>query len=369
MRFHVLALPHTVSSEEYACCAFTQKIVKFCRMMHNDHTIIHYGHERSEVDATECVTVMTDQDLLDCYKTSDWKSYIYSTNVSDSIYPKFNERASKEIAKRKQRGDFLLVFWNLGHMQIIKDHPDLLAVEPGIGCFNPVVTPFAIFESYAVMHTIYGKYDMKPRWFDAVVPNYFDPKDFDAPEKDLFPDLEPGFVLFIGRMIEQKGIDIVIQATKETRDRLVLAGNGHHNFVFHERSKYVGTISIEQRKCLLRKAKCLMLPTYYLEPFGGVVVEAQMAGCPVITSDWGAFPEIVDHGRHGYRCRTMEQFTWALQNIHKLDRSGIEAYARGRWSLGVVKKMYEEYFRMLSSLYQEGFYAKRQRENLDWLMR
>ena len=73
MKLHALGIPHTVTSKEYLSCAFTQKVLKFCDMMKDEYEIIHYGHEDSEVNCTEHVTVTTNQDFLEAYGSYDWK--------------------------------------------------------------------------------------------------------------------------------------------------------------------------------------------------------------------------------------------------------------------------------------------------------
>jgi hypothetical protein len=65
MRFHCLGLPHTVTNIDYVGCAYTQKVLKFCKMMKDrGHYIIHYGHKDSVVDADEHVTLLDNDDLL-----------------------------------------------------------------------------------------------------------------------------------------------------------------------------------------------------------------------------------------------------------------------------------------------------------------
>lgn len=96
------------------------------------------------------------------------------------------------------------------------------------------------------------------------------------------------------------------------------------------------------------------MPTYYLEPFGGVNVEAQLCGTPVITTDWGAFPETVVHGVTGYRCRTFEEFCWAVNHVDAIQPEACRTWAAANYSMERVGHMYEEYFHRIEGLFEEG---------------
>jgi glycosyltransferase involved in cell wall biosynthesis len=89
-----------------------------------------------------------------------------------------------------------------------------------------------------------------------------------------------------------------------------------------------------------------------------VNIESQACGTPVITTDWGAFTETVVEGVTGFRCRNVEEFILATQNVKNLDRNAIRQRAISLYSVDVIAKKYEYYFRRLETLWGDGWYTE-----------
>jgi glycosyltransferase involved in cell wall biosynthesis/2-polyprenyl-3-methyl-5-hydroxy-6-metoxy-1,4-benzoquinol methylase len=354
MRFHVLGLPHTVSSKEFNACAYTQKVVKFCKMMSaRGHYIIHYGHEDSDVICNEHVSVITNKDWKIAYGDYDWRKNFFKFDVEDHAYKTFFKNAIEEVAKRKQPLDFILPFWGSGVRPICDAHSDMICVEPGIGYAGGHWARWKIFESYAIYHAYCGMQNVgycNQDWYEVVIPNYFDLEDFDySEEKD-------DYFLFLGRVFNGKGIELAIQMTEKIGAKLIVAGQNPDNMTFPNHVEYIGYADIETRKRLLSRAKGLIIGSMYIEPFGGVQVEALLSGTPTITTDWGAFVENNINGVTGYRCRTFEDFVNAGKNIDNIKPSDCRKFAE-KFSLENVALMYEKYFQDVLNVHtNEGWY-------------
>jgi len=363
--FHIPGIPHTATNKDYLCCAFTQKVLNLCKMLtERGHKVIHYGNELSDVVCTEHVTV-TDAADIGPPETSG------KFDVNSAVYGNFHHNTVEAINARKQPGDFLLCAW-ASHKSIADECPGLIVVESGIGYPGGYFAPYKVFESYALLHAYRGTQGVGTAqgnawWYDAVIPNYYDLADF------TFNDNPGGYLAFLGvRSIggEGKGDYIAMQIAKEVGLPLVMAGPGTVNNA-HAPAQLVGFVGVEKRREILSNARAVLTPSMFVEPFCGVSVEAMLSGTPVITTDWGAFAENVLHGVTGYRCRTFEQFVWAAQNIHKIDRRACRDWAASNFSLERVGAMYEEYFQSVADA-QTGkrWYTPRSdRTDLDWLKR
>ena len=375
-RFHVLGLPHTVSTREYNVCAFTQKVVRLCALLkQRGHQVIHYGHRDSVVECDEHVTVTDDEVLRRSYGAHDWRTQGFPPfDTRDYAYKSFHDNAIPQIGQRKQQGDFLLCMFGSGHRPAAEAHRDLIVCEPGIGYPGGHFAPYKVFESYAILHAYLGLRSVgrmnNRMWYDVVIPNYFELDDFEySEEKD-------DYFLYLGRINDGKGVHLAMQIAEATGDRLIVAGPGsiermgtrgtrpRAEFVEH-----VGVADVETRKRLMSRAKAMLLPSIFLEPFCGVHVEAMLSGTPVITTDWGAFSEYNIHGVTGYRCRTFEQFVWAARNIGTIRPAVCRDWAASNFSMERVGEMYDEYFYSIRNMIDgDGWYSGNpDRTELDWL--
>jgi glycosyltransferase involved in cell wall biosynthesis len=377
-RFHILGIPHTISTPEYTVCAFTQKVVRLCALLKGrGHHVIHYGHEDSAVACDEHVSITGRRDLAIAYGDHDWRRQGFPPfNVDDHAYRTFTANAVVALHARKQKGDFLLCMFGGGHVRVADAHRDMIICEPGIGYPTGHFAPFKVFESYAMLHAYRGLAAVaappQDMWYDAVIPNYFDLTDFDySAEKD-------DYFLFLGRVDGGKGVHVAAQVVEAIGGRLVVAGPGSLDVLagrtakpFSEYIEHVGVVGTASRRKLLSRAKAALLPSLFIEPFCGVQIESMLSGTPVISTDWGAFAEYNLHGITGYRCRTFEQFTWAARNIDRISPASCRAWATANFSLERAGEMYDEYFRAVSDVFcRSGWYADNPaRENLDWLAR
>lgn len=338
MRLHVVSLPHTSTVREHSWCAYSQKVLKFARMMTlRGHDVTLYASTESDFPNTvACVEGTRDPAVVEPEWTVDY-------------FRPMNDRAIAAIRERIQPRDIICLVTGGPQQPIAQAFPEALPVEFGVG-YQGTFSPYRVFESYSWMHCVYGWQSLngpmseQGRFYDTVIPNYFEPDQFPAGQGD------GGYLLYLARLTPLKGVEIAVEVSKRTGIPLKICGQGDPP----DHGEYLGVVGPEQRAELMGAAIALMSPTLYLEPFGGAAVEAQMCGTPAITTDWGAFTETVDDGVTGFRCRTVPEFVQAARWASSLDRRWIRERATSLYSTTVCAVMYERYFHRLQGLYGDG---------------
>lgn len=354
MRFHVCALPHTKTTVDYISCAYTAKVINFCRMMKDrGHTVFLYGGDENSAPCDEHIVCVSEADRAAHVGDKHFTSASFDYN--SPFWLNANAKMTEEIRRREQPKDFLCIIGGWAQKQIADALPQMMPVEFGVG-YGGTFSKYKVFESYAWMHTIYGAqsnnkpHEIDGNWWDAVIPGYLDPAQFP------YVDDPDDYFMFIGRLVDRKGYRIAVDVCFDLGARLVVAGQGDPPLG----CEYVGVVGPEERGRLMSRAKAVFVPTQYIEPFGNVHVEAMACGTPVITTDWGVFGETVFDGFNGYKCRTFGEFKRAAQKVDKLSRWEIRKSALGKYSLDVVGAKYEQYFERLLNLWTDGWYEGRE---------
>ena len=361
--------------------AYTTKTNNFTKMMMGlGHEVYRYGPPPgpNSPPCTEHVTIITREKQDEYF--SKWP---FEWDHKMPYWRWMNRQGAEEIKKRIAPKDFLcLIGGSCQKMLADEVGKDVMPVEIGIGYYG-VFSQYRVYESHwhraAVQATINKDGEMP--FFDTVIPGYFDPVDFPKTTRLVIAGDDP-YILFVGRIIRNKGIQIAIDTARQLKMKLIIAGRGGkiegNDFVTGDLYAsdisgmdvvYPGHVTHAERNSLMANAAVLMAPSVYGECFGNIVIEAGMFGTPSVTTNSGAFTETVTHGVTGYRAHTLRQFVDATEAAMHLDRGRIERLMKANYGLDHAALMYSEYFNMLYSLWGDGWYDLNQPSNIDWLAR
>jgi glycosyltransferase involved in cell wall biosynthesis len=165
---------------------------------------------------------------------------------------------------------------------------------------------------------------------------------------------KPGgdYLAFLGRLIPEKGVQVAIAVAQRAKLPLRIAGNipdipGGREFFEREIEphlkgdiEWIGEINDRQKPDFLGDARALLFPIQWEEPFGMVVAESMAAGTPVLAMRRGAMPEVIEHGRNGFLCDSVEEMARATERIDELDRALCRQHCEDHYSPRVIVDQY-----------------------------
>lgn len=165
---------------------------------------------------------------------------------------------------------------------------------------------------------------------------------------------DPGdYLLFLGRIHPDKGVDLAIEVARRSGRRLVLAGIVQDEDYFRERVlphvdgdrvRYVGPVAPAERDALMGGALALLHLIRFAEPFGLAVIEALATGTPVIAHPLGSLPELVQDGVTGWLVPDVDQAVAAVGRVAGLDRRDCRADVERRFTSDRMVDAYEALF-------------------------
>jgi glycosyltransferase involved in cell wall biosynthesis len=156
-------------------------------------------------------------------------------------------------------------------------------------------------------------------------------------------------LLFFGRIHPDKGAREAIDVAKATGRRLLMAGivqdEGYHReqvepLIDGDQIRYDGPLGGEARVRALGGAKALLHLINFDEPFGLSVAEALACGTPVIATNRGSMPELIEHDVTGLLVNNSAEAIEAIGHLGGIDRAACRRAAEQRFS---VDRMADEY--------------------------
>jgi glycosyltransferase involved in cell wall biosynthesis len=185
------------------------------------------------------------------------------------------------------------------------------------------------------------------------IPNPIDLRDWPLQER------KGDYLLWIGRMTPEKGPHRAIAAARAVDVPLVLAGviqPGQQGFFDREVAphvdgdgvRFVGEVTGSAKRSLFARARGLLMPIRWNEPFGMVMIEALACGTPVIAFREGAAREVVVDGMTGFLVDNERAMADAVGQLPRIRARDCRDWVSENCDAEVVAGDYERAYRSVA---------------------
>jgi glycosyltransferase involved in cell wall biosynthesis len=169
----------------------------------------------------------------------------------------------------------------------------------------------------------------------------------------------PGdYFLYLGRLSREKGVDTLLSVWKEPQGRLVVVGDGPDGPRLRAMAppdvEFRGAVPPAEVAEVLRRARALLVPSKWYEGEPRAVLEAYASGVPVIVSDIGGLPHLVEHDASGLVVPPRDERAWARAIERLQDDAEAERMGEGAWRAWSDRYSPEKALRELEAVYEDA---------------
>jgi glycogen(starch) synthase len=179
-----------------------------------------------------------------------------------------------------------------------------------------------------------------------------------------------GYILFVGRLVEQKGVEYLLRAFCYVRDkfpdvRLKIAGDGEfrewlerlcENLMLSSHVEFLGWMQQDELPALYAAARLVVVPSVF-EPFGMVALEAFASKRPVVASRVGGLREIVQHNSSGFLAEPKDHLDlaqWLMTLLadsemrHRMGEAGLARISDEGYTWPAVAEQFLELYEQIN---------------------
>jgi glycosyltransferase involved in cell wall biosynthesis len=163
------------------------------------------------------------------------------------------------------------------------------------------------------------------------------------------------YLVCLGRICEEKGVHLALDAAERAGVRLIVVGPGYlyardqeyfdreiaPRLARNPRSLFVPSPTFKQKVELLRYAQGLLMPSQMEETSSLVCIEAMACGTPSIAFRKGALPEVIVHGETGFIVDSVKEMSDAIHKLAKITPHACRTHVEMNHSAAHMASDYE----------------------------